>query len=344
MQIPVEFLSMTKEAAVLARGNTVVYANSAAEQLFKTECVGKSLSELFGEEIAAAQAGSFVAGTALCGKSCIVRSMVLDGMHILVFSPADVLKPELNSAFINALNSSLMNISLSLTSGFNLLDEQENNELFKCLTDIHKDYYRLRRLSSNINIVGNFVSGALPFVPRADDLSAFCRRFFSIVSDMFPDIDFKLSIPEGIVISFDHSLIMCALTNLVSNCLCHGVGCDTISFSMIESGSLVMFSITDNGCGISPELTATMFERFKSASALCGSSGLGLTAVRAAAEKHGGTLLIESREGRGTSVRFSISSLLHGGKDCLSSAGIDCFPVAELYTGLADVLPPEMLS
>lgn len=343
MQIPAEFLSITKDAAVLARGNTVCYANSAAERLLETSCVGKSLTELFGEEIAGAQAGSFVAGALLCGKSCIVRSMVLDGMHILAFSPAEVLAPELNSAFANALNSTLMNMSLSLTRGFDLLDGGADSSMLGCLTEIHKDYYRLRRLASNIRIVENFISGTLPFVPDAGDLADFCRSFFAIVCDMFPEIDFRPTIPESLVISFDRGLIMCALTNLISNCLSHGGGCDIISFSLTEAGSLVMFSVTDNGCGISPELTATVFDRFKSPSPFCASSGLGLTAVRAAAERHGGALLIESREGRGTSVRFSISTLLQPGRDFLSSSGIDSFPVEELYTGLADILPPKML-
>ena len=67
-------------------------------------------------------------------------------------------------------------------------------------------------------------------------------------------------------------------------------------------------------------------------------AGLGLTVARSAAHLHGGTLLLESRQDKGTTVRVSLSR--HLSCSALKSPGAD--QEAEVKTvlcGLADCLP-----
>ena len=69
-------------------------------------------------------------------------------------------------------------------------------------------------------------------------------------------------------------------------------------------------------------------------------AGLGLTVVRSAACLHGGTLLLESRQGKGTTVRVSLSR--HISSSVLKSPGEDLEPgIKTVLTGLADCLPDE---
>jgi signal transduction histidine kinase len=66
----------------------------------------------------------------------------------------------------------------------------------------------------------------------------------------------------------------------------------------------VIFSVSDQGRGIPPEVVTKVFERFESHT--LGSRhrgvGLGLAIVRSFVELHGGRVKLDSAPGRGTTV------------------------------------------
>ena len=70
-------------------------------------------------------------------------------------------------------------------------------------------------------------------------------------------------------------------------------------------------------------------------------SGLGLSAARGVAQLHGGTLLMESRPGRGTAVRVTISRSLSPHGRLREEDGDEGFTTHDLLLGLADCLPEE---
>ena len=64
----------------------------------------------------------------------------------------------------------------------------------------------------------------------------------------------------------------------------------------------VVFSVRDNGSGISPEVMGSLFEPFRSGRK--SGTGLGLLIVRRIVRDHGGEIEVESEEGQGTTVRL----------------------------------------
>jgi hypothetical protein len=70
----------------------------------------------------------------------------------------------------------------------------------------------------------------------------------------------------------------------------------------LGAGSYVELAVTDNGCGIPPELADRVFEPFFSTKQRGQGSGLGLAMVRWFAERAGGTVSLKSHPGRGTTV------------------------------------------
>ena len=70
------------------------------------------------------------------------------------------------------------------------------------------------------------------------------------------------------------------------------------------------FSVTDNGIGIDPKLqdrVFTLFKRLHGRDAYGGGSGMGLTLVQRAVERHGGSVWLESAGvGQGTTFRFTL--------------------------------------
>ena len=72
----------------------------------------------------------------------------------------------------------------------------------------------------------------------------------------------------------------------------------------MEPGDYVVLAITDNGQGMAPEVVLKVFEPFFTTGNLATRSGLGLTRVYGMVMRAGAHILIESEEGRGTTVKI----------------------------------------
>jgi PAS domain S-box-containing protein len=74
--------------------------------------------------------------------------------------------------------------------------------------------------------------------------------------------------------------------------------------SGLGRGDYVVMAMTDNGCGIPPDLLERVTEPFFTTKAVGKGTGLGLSMVYGFAQQSGGTLRIQSRLGRGTTVEM----------------------------------------
>ncbi len=93
------------------------------------------------------------------------------------------------------------------------------------------------------------------------------------------------------------------LINLLSNANRHTSGGEVhMRAEAVESK--VKVSVRDNGEGIAPDLLPHVFERYRHGEH--GGSGLGLPICKAIVEEHGGEIGLESEEGRGTTVWFTL--------------------------------------
>lgn len=72
----------------------------------------------------------------------------------------------------------------------------------------------------------------------------------------------------------------------------------------LEAGTYVAIEVADTGQGMSPEILARAMEPFFSTKPLGKGTGLGLAQVYGIAHQSGGTMRLESEEGRGTRVRI----------------------------------------
>lgn len=93
------------------------------------------------------------------------------------------------------------------------------------------------------------------------------------------------------------------LINLLSNANRHTSG-GAVSVRAETLDREVRVSVEDNGEGIPPHLLPHVFERFCHGEK--GGSGLGLPICKTIVEEHGGEIYIESEEGRGTRVWFTL--------------------------------------
>ena len=97
--------------------------------------------------------------------------------------------------------------------------------------------------------------------------------------------------------------------NLLSNALKFTPRGGEVTVSLRLSGKQVLLEVADNGCGIRQELQETVFDRYLHPERMDPQPhglGLGLPLCRRIAEGHGGRLLLQSREGEGTTVTVAL--------------------------------------
>jgi len=121
-----------------------------------------------------------------------------------------------------------------------------------------------------------------------------------------PSIEIK--VPSNVVVDVVRARLVQALTNVLMNAI--ESYRDTASLKPIEisadlQGALVTVSVSDSGCGMSPEVQRDAFTLF--ATSKPNGTGFGLPlAVKIIESEHGGRLNVDSVKGRGTVVRMTI--------------------------------------
>ncbi|QTX03728.1 sensor histidine kinase [Agromyces archimandritae] len=117
-----------------------------------------------------------------------------------------------------------------------------------------------------------------------------------------PDHDWSLEAPEeGVHVSGDDGRLRQLVANLLANARLHTPEGTRVRVSVTADAGEARLVVADDGPGIPAELRDTLFERFargdSSRSRRAGSTGLGLSIVRAVAEGHGGRVEVDSEPG-----------------------------------------------
>jgi heavy metal sensor kinase len=116
----------------------------------------------------------------------------------------------------------------------------------------------------------------------------------------------------------DATLLRHALLNLVHNAIRYTPTGGRIAIRCSRRDQDAVIEVTDTGEGIAPEHQAKVFERFyrvdKTRSRAEGGAGLGLAIARAAIERHGGRIELESTPGHGSLFRVVLPMVLDWGQ------------------------------
>jgi signal transduction histidine kinase len=102
------------------------------------------------------------------------------------------------------------------------------------------------------------------------------------------------------------------LVNLLSNAIKYtpDTGSVTVAAQLSQSPDMVEISVSDTGIGIPAELLPHVFDRFSRVERPeiqhTVGTGLGLSIAKGLVEVHGGEIRVQSEEGRGTCLTFTL--------------------------------------
>lgn len=124
------------------------------------------------------------------------------------------------------------------------------------------------------------------------------------------NITLNRNVQPNVFINADRFLIMRLFVNLLSNAYEYNTENGTIDVDLTDTDDKATITITDSGIGIDDADLSNIWERFYRADpARTGNdnnnTGLGLSMVKWIAERHGGSVTVESRIGVGS--RFTVT-------------------------------------
>ena len=203
----------------------------------------------------------------------------------------------------------------------------------------------LRRMIDNILDLAKLEAGQRDLHPQTVSIRALLRESADLVEPQAREKGLELvveahrDLPDAS--SFDREKLSRVLVNLLSNAVKYtNAGHVTLSAEPWQGST--SFEVKDTGCGIPAELIGAAFEPFRQIRPRTGDAprgtGLGLPISKQLVEIMGGDLFLDSKEGQGTRVRFTLPDLPIAGE---APRGSEAPPVQAGLPGRSLVLIVE---
>ena len=307
-------LELSRDPMIALQDGRILMMNAAAGKVFPDRRIGDAASGFLPDPVLYDTADSFYSTLNVRGVRYTVSALRCEGVLYLSLVPeadASLLRGCLSDAAMSDMLSTLFNIGLSaerlrVSAG---LKDAETEKYFGAL---YHNYFALNRTLGNLNALCALSEGGMELVLRHADLVKLCADLVSSVSLMLKGRRARLEFVtelESLPACVDTPKVERALLNLLSNALAHTRDDGLVRLRLARSGASAVISVDDDGCGIPPDRLKSVFHAFQNRIDQAALSrepgdGLGLALCSLIAEKHGGTLLLESREGEGTAVRL----------------------------------------
>lgn len=186
-------------------------------------------------------------------------------------------------------------------------DKRFESILRECLDNIQNQVRTLRRIASEFSAYARLPE-IRPEPVMVDELIRSTLQPYATSPP--PGVRFETDVPTGLpMLMIDRTVVHRTLVNLVENSL-HALG-DRGTIAITARGvdgrsgqRMIRIEVRDDGAGIDPRTRSRLFEPYFSTRQ--GGTGLGLAIARKAAEEHGGSIDISSRQGEGTTVILTL--------------------------------------
>ena len=203
-------------------------------------------------------------------------------------------------------------ISVILAQGEYLLDiakDEKEKELAQTIVDKSK---QISKLVSRLLLLARIDQNRQKFNKEKVDIGVIIDVAIDSMKELASQKEILLfaNVPEGTIVDADESLLLSAITNLISNGIKYGNESGYVSVSASKIGDKTEIVVADNGVGISEEHIDKIWTRFYRVDDVrndeYGSSGLGLSMVKSIIKLHGGEITVKSEIGKGTKFRIEV--------------------------------------
>jgi signal transduction histidine kinase len=174
----------------------------------------------------------------------------------------------------------------------------------KMLALMRRQVARLDRMVGDLLDATHIEAGKLELQLEERDARELARGVVELYQATGPSHELILTLPEKpVLLRCDGTRIEQVLNNLVSNALKYSPAGTRVEVTVLREGEEALFSVSDQGIGISQEEQRHLFvpfQRTHGARARAQGAGLGLSVARRIVEAHGGHIDVDSRPGEGS--------------------------------------------
>jgi len=321
----------------------VLSLNKAAARLLRREpeeAVGKSIFDLFPNEIAAGYSRSlkevFRTGESMTSESRMIagaKEMWISSRINPVRSPegkvlavmgvaTDITERKkierMKDQFVSMVSHELRTPLTSIRASLGLLASgvigasPEKGQRMLEIAVTNTD--RLVRLINDILDSERLASGKTPMEKKQCSTAQLVKQASDVMKPMAEKAGVSLSVEsQDAELWADPDRIVQALTNLISNAIKFSQKGGKIRVTAEHKENQMLFRVQDEGRGIPPDKLGLLFERFQqldsSDAREKGGSGLGLSISRSIIEQHNGKIWVESKVGKGSTFLFTLPLL-----------------------------------
>lgn len=170
---------------------------------------------------------------------------------------------------------------------------------------------QMQRLIDDLLQVTRLEAGALTLHPcdvMLNEVVASARRIVQAAAEG-KGMTVVATVPPGLSVHGDPERLVQIIANLLGNAVKYSPSGATVWIAAVQEPFLVRVEVKDEGAGIPADEQVRLFTKFIRGSNIAQTTpgtGLGLVIVRRLVEAQGGTISVESAEGRGTRFAFTV--------------------------------------
>jgi|GEM_PF-1038904 signal transduction histidine kinase len=184
---------------------------------------------------------------------------------------------------------------------------------------IARETERMTRLINDILDLSRIEAGRLDLKPTFVDLPELIHKVESRIEQQAEGRRLVFEVPATMEpVLAEQAKLEQVMLNIIGNALKYSPEGGDIEISVRRLKEKAMVTVTDHGIGIPEEQLPFIFEKYhrggKSEGGGIRGAGLGLFVTKSIIEAHGGRIWVESTEGKGTSMIFTIPLLPEAGQ------------------------------
>lgn len=187
------------------------------------------------------------------------------------------------------------------------ITEEEKNDYAKAISEASR---KLAQLVTNILKLNKLENQQIFPKPTEFDLGEQLREYMLVFEDAWEakNLEIQTDIQDGVCIKSDPELLSLVWNNLISNAVKFTPAGGTVGVCLRAEENYVAVSVSDTGCGITPEVGKHIFEKFYQGdpSHATQGNGLGLALVKRVVDILNGEIDVKSISEKGSTfcVKF----------------------------------------
>lgn len=191
-------------------------------------------------------------------------------------------------------------------------DELSKEKQKELLTDVKNDAEWLIRMVENLLSVTKIENGPAKIKKTPEVVEEIVSESVVKFKKRFPNIKIQVSVPDdALFVPMDAVLIEQVVFNLLENAVIHGKTTKTLEFSVKKVNEKAIFTVADDGDGISKEAYPHLFTDYFDSSRRSYSHekrnmGIGLSVCQTIVKAHGGIIYAQNRNPKGAEFTFTL--------------------------------------